>query len=106
MEGLILRAPYVATAPGELRQLTLLKQGRAQEAIKVGQAGVKSLINFIKERDPTIALNAKQALCSLHGQKAINQFCEMWDSSRDEALTEILLKGGYVATAPVRLSII
>jgi hypothetical protein len=90
VEQIILKACYIATHPADLRYLTLLKQGRLEDATNSDKEGILLLISFLKEPDPVVRENARIAIHSLQRQESINEFAAEADEEGVSALLQLL----------------
>ncbi len=105
LKDIIVRKKMVARKPPRERVFTALKAGEFQIISKMGAAAVEPLLAAIQDTDGEIAASAQECLHHLEDPAAVDQFCVAWMSSRTESLTEMLVKGGYVAQQPLPVRI-
>ena len=106
LEEIILKSGHVATAPSMLATLTLLKQGRVEEAANTDQQGVAELMKLRSDRDPVVNSRALEALSCLKRTEAVNHLCRIWGESRDSNLKDVILKAGYIASEPLEMHVL
>ncbi|MCP4690159.1 MAG: hypothetical protein GY859_19055 [Desulfobacterales bacterium] len=110
LEELVVKGGCVATSPARLRVLTSLKQGELKGLAGANEKDVDVLIDtFLPDpwshRDKVMVENGKKALSGLTKQESVNHLCATWEKNRDYKLKDIILKCGYIASAPLDLMV-
>jgi hypothetical protein len=106
LTGALQRRQYVAASPIEVRVLTALKTGKRQIIARNGAEMVAPLLQACEDADSKIATEATALLGELQNQQAINVLCQEWAKTRSIRLTEVLLRGQYVAASPTEVKVL
>jgi hypothetical protein len=101
--SILLEFQYVASEPPEIKYLTLLKQGKTEEASGADNQGAIALCELTLDRDHKVKTKAVEALSCLRRPEGVSGLCQIWAQNRDAGLKEIIVKAGYIASDPMDL---
>jgi hypothetical protein len=94
---------YVASHQPEIQVYTALLNRQLPTALGRNEANVAILIQAAEDPDPGISEQAIFCLKNLQKPFSIHKFCEIWDTSRSNVLTEILKHCRYTTLQPKKL---
>ena len=107
-ETAILENPAAAEAAKEWQEKvkTWLLEGRTALVAGMGPEVVTPLIALYREGDRELAALALGALGALSDGDAVDAFCAAWSGGRDDGLTGVLQRRGYLASKEPRLRLL
>ncbi len=101
----IAQSRYVASAPVGVRVLSALQAGRPELAGESAEA-VPDLVKALDEGEASMARAAAQAITMLKDQGAVDAFCALWVSKRDQRLGQIVAQQRYLASTPTSVRVL
>ena len=100
---LIRSAGYTCTAPVEVQALAWLKLANASILADCTAAMIPFLIAALRDKDPSIAEQARLSLPGLKNPEAVDALCHLWQEKRLPVLAQIMRQGRLVASSPTKL---
>lgn len=104
--SIITAAGFKPCQPAAVQALAALKMGNQPELIHAPPEWVPFLVAGLKEKDPTVAAQARRSLPFLQKQDSIDALCAIWRDKRAAALSQILQQGHVIASQPVELRLL
>lgn len=109
LDQIVTRAGYIARAPVDARVLTALKHQQRELITGLGKEVLPPLFAAYSDADSAIAQQAILALGELTNPEARAQLADQvgpyWTETRQPALEEMIVRGRYVASQPVKAQV-
>ena len=100
LESALLQAGYRAHHPPQVRILAALKNGHLEIAQKASPQALPHLLEAARDKDATIAENARLALGKLKDVETRDALCSRVIENNDALAREIALSSGYAPRQP------
>ncbi len=91
LEGVLMRAQYIAHHPMALRVLTAVKVGKPQALLALGEQAVEPMLAACRDQDPDIAAGARAALGALTDPAAKEALCHHLMAGEDADLAAVAI---------------
>ncbi len=106
LAAVIAQAGYQPSEPPHLSILIALKFNHPQVILQAAADQVEPLLQACQDLDPEIALRAQKGLHTLQNAESITALCEIWASSRNPFLGQVLVSARYLAARPFPLRLL